>query len=268
NASNRGRRVRRQVEERAVAFHSMQHTVGANRDIGEFRRARQRREYDVGGSRDIPRGRLRRRAGRDVRRDRLETNVVHVHLVARGAQARRHASAHRAEPDESDLHSTLDSLILSMRNGISQHAAYPIDANPPGGSSMRLISFRSLVMVAALLVLPFSAFAQEAVISGTIADATGGVLPGVVVRAVNQASGNNFESVTDATGTYRMPVRVGIYEITAELAGFTTVTRRGLELLVGQQAVINMQMSPSTIQESVTVTGEAPLIETTVSSMS
>src|SRR3989442_11575537 len=133
---------------------------------------------------------------------------------------------------------------------------------------MRQVSFRSLIVVAALLALPISAFAQEAVISGTIADATGGVLPGVVVHAVNQASGNNFEAVTDATGTYRLPVRVGAYEITAELAGFTTVTRRGLELLVGQQAVVNLQMSPSTIQESVTVTGEAPLIETTASSMS
>ena len=122
---------------------------------------------------------------------------------------------------------------------------------------MRLLSFRSLAVAAALLVLPLTAFAREAVIGGTIADATGGVLPGVVIRAVNQASGNSFEAVTDGTGAFRIPMRVGVYEITAELAGFTTVTRRGLELLVGQQVTINLQMSPSTIQESVTVTGEA-----------
>ena len=132
---------------------------------------------------------------------------------------------------------------------------------------MRLISLRSLVLVAALLT-PISVFAQEAVISGTVADATGGVLPGVVIRAVNQASGNSFEAVTDGSGAFRIPLRVGVYEITADLAGFTTVTRRGLELLVGQQVTMNLQMSPSTIQESVTVTGEAPLIETTSSSMS
>ena len=133
---------------------------------------------------------------------------------------------------------------------------------------MRLLPFRSLAVVAVLLVLPITAFAQEAVISGTIADATGGVLPGVVVRAVHQASGNSFEAVTDSTGTYRLPVRVGVYEMTAELAGFATVTRRGVELLAGQQAAVNLQMSPSTVQESVTVTGDAPLVETTVSSMS
>ncbi len=132
---------------------------------------------------------------------------------------------------------------------------------------MRLISLRSLVVAAALLV-PISAFAQEAVIGGAVADATGGVLPGVVIRAVNQASGNSFEAVTDGAGAFRIPLRVGVYEVTAELAGFTTVTRRGLELLVGQQVTMNLQLSPSTIQESVTVTAEAPLIETTSSSMS
>jgi len=47
--------------------------------------------------------RQRARCVRDVRRDRLETNVVHVHLVARGAQARRHAPAHRAQPDVTEI---------------------------------------------------------------------------------------------------------------------------------------------------------------------
>src|SRR5205809_311259 len=71
---------------------------------------------------------------------------------------------------------------------------------------MRQCAFRSLIAVV-LLLLPISAFAQEAVISGSIADATGGVLPGVVIRAVNQASGNSFEAVTDGTGAFRIPLR-------------------------------------------------------------
>jgi hypothetical protein len=124
-----------------------------------------------------------------------------------------------------------------------------------------------IVLALALLAMPVPAFAQEATLSGTVSDATGAVLPGVVVRAVHQDSGNSFEAVTDGLGIFRMPVRVGAYEITAELAGFATVTRRGLQLLAGQQAVVNLQMSPSTIQESVTVTGEAPLIEVSSSSV-
>ena len=133
---------------------------------------------------------------------------------------------------------------------------------------MRQFSFRSLVVAAFVLLVPIASFAQEAAISGAITDSTGGVLPGVVIRAVNAASGNSFEAVTDGSGTFRMPVRVGVYEITAELSGFSTVTRRGLELLVGQQVNLTFQLSPSTVQESVTVTAEAPLIETTSSSMS
>ena len=59
-------------------------------------------------------------------------------------------------------------------------------------------------------------------------DNTGGVLPGVTVTAMNEASGITFVSVTDERGLYRIPVRAsGLYKITAELAGFTTATRAG-----------------------------------------
>src|ERR1041385_8313925 len=126
---------------------------------------------------------------------------------------------------------------------------------------------RRLILLGALLALPALAFAQEATVTGTITDSTGGVLPGVSVVAVNEASGNQFESVTDARGVYRIPARVGTYRVTATLTGFSTVNRQGISLLVGQTATINLQMAPSTLQETVTVTGEAPLIETTTSKL-
>ena len=128
-------------------------------------------------------------------------------------------------------------------------------------------SFRRFVVVAAFLLLPIQAFAQEAAIGGTITDATGGVLPGVVVRAVNEANGNSFEAVTDSTGKFVMTLRIGGYRVAAELAGFATVERRGVQVQVGQQAVLNLQMAPATLQESVTVTGEAPLVDTTQSNL-
>jgi hypothetical protein len=128
------------------------------------------------------------------------------------------------------------------------------------------VVIRSIV-VAAILVLPAAAYAQEAVLSGTITDSTGAVLPGVALKAVHEASGNSFEAVTDQRGVYRIPVRIGIYLITAELSGFTTVTRSGLQLLVGQTAVINLQMAPGNLTEAVTVTGQSPLLETTTSSL-
>jgi hypothetical protein len=125
---------------------------------------------------------------------------------------------------------------------------------------------RTLV-IAALLAYPVTSSAQEAAINGTVTDSTGGVLPGVTVTAVHEASGNRFTAVTDARGVYRVPVRIGAYQITVELPGFSTVTRSGVQLLVGQAATVNIQMSPSTIQETVTVTGEAPLINTTSSTI-
>jgi len=117
------------------------------------------------------------------------------------------------------------------------------------------------LLLGALLVLPLTAYAQEATLSGTIVDSTNSVLPGVTVTAIHQATGNRFVAVTDGRGSYRLPVRVGDYTITAELQGFTTLMRGGIQLLVGQTLVVNLQMAPSTLQESVTVTAEAPLLD-------
>ena len=120
--------------------------------------------------------------------------------------------------------------------------------------------------VGAILALPVMAHAQEATLIGTVSDATGGALPGVAVTAVHEASGNSFETVTDAEGGYRLPMRVGLYELTATLAGFGTVTQ-AVTLLVGQEAVVNVQMAVGGVQETVTVTGEAPLLDLTQSSL-
>ena len=132
---------------------------------------------------------------------------------------------------------------------------------------MAVFLVRRLFLLAALLALPCAAYAQEAALAGTITDSTGGVLPGVTVTAVHEATGNRFEAVTDARGAYRIPARVGGYQISAELSGFSTVTRPGLQLLVGQTIVVNLQMVPSTVQETVTVTAEAPLLNVSTSSL-
>ncbi|MBI3050137.1 MAG: TonB-dependent receptor [Acidobacteria bacterium] len=126
---------------------------------------------------------------------------------------------------------------------------------------MKATLFGVSLVVLILCALPAAGFAQEATVVGTVTDATGGVLPGATVQAVHEATGNVFEAVTDERGTYRLPVRVGGFRITAQLAGFTTVTRTGVQLLVGQQVVMNFEMAVSAVAESVTVTAEAPLID-------
>ncbi|OFW01278.1 MAG: hypothetical protein A3I61_15380 [Acidobacteria bacterium RIFCSPLOWO2_02_FULL_68_18] len=125
---------------------------------------------------------------------------------------------------------------------------------------------RWFLAILVILFLPMFASAQEATFTGSITDATGGVLPGVTITAVHEASGNTFTTVTDERGEFRLPVRVGIYRIAAELAGFTTVSR-SLQVLIGQTVDMDVQMMPSAVQETVTVTGETPLVDTTSSTI-
>jgi len=122
-------------------------------------------------------------------------------------------------------------------------------------------------LVCVILALPAGGFAQEAVLNGTLTDSTGAVLPGVTVTATNEATGNTFVAVTDEGGRYRIPVRTGTYRIDCELSGFAAVTRTGVQLLVGQAVTINLRMAPSGVSETVTVTGETPLINTTTSTL-
>src|SRR5207253_9216536 len=84
---------------------------------------------------------------------------------------------------------------------------------------------RGLVLLTALLAMPALAFAQDATLTGTITDTTGGALPGVTVTATNNDTGNTFVAVTDGRGTYRIPVRVGQYRLSADLSGFNTINR-------------------------------------------
>src|SRR3989475_4928694 len=132
---------------------------------------------------------------------------------------------------------------------------------------MRSRLLEACILASAILALPAAVYAQEALISGTVVDSTGAILPGVAVKARHEASGNTFEAVTDGRGAYRMPVRVGMYTITTVLQGFNTTTRAGIEVQVGQTEVINLQMTPAGVAESVTVNATSPLIDLSTSSL-
>src|SRR5262249_49106493 len=109
----------------------------------------------------------------------------------------------------------------------------PSDHSPTsatsGGFMTATVVGRLLVALAILNVSVASA--QEATLGGAVTDSTGGVLPGVTLTAVHEATGNTFEGVTDERGNYRIAARTGVYKLTAVLTGFSTVTRSGLELL-------------------------------------
>src|SRR5262245_66339882 len=120
---------------------------------------------------------------------------------------------------------------------------------------------RRLLTVGDLLVLPALASAQDATLGGTVVDSTGGVLPGATLTAVHEASGNTFEGVTDERGVYRISARAGVYRLTVAMPGFGNVNRQRIELLVAQQVVVSVQLSPATLQECITISAAAPLLD-------
>ena len=115
-----------------------------------------------------------------------------------------------------------------------------------------------------LVVLASAARAQDAaVIVGTVADTSRAVLPGVTVTATSVDTGRQYVAVTDERGEYRLPgIAPGTYKLQAELAGFATVVLPEVELLVGQNATVPFTLQVATLTENITVTGEAPLLDT------
>jgi hypothetical protein len=105
--------------------------------------------------------------------------------------------------------------------------------------------------------------AQEALVSGTVVDQSGGVLPGVTVSARNLATGRQEVAVSGERGEYQLrALPAGHYTIQAVLPGFATVVIEDVELLVGQNATIPFRLKVAAVEESVTVTSEAPLVDT------
>jgi hypothetical protein len=101
-------------------------------------------------------------------------------------------------------------------------------------------------------------------IQGRVVDAQGAVLPGVSVTATSPALLGAQTAVTSENGNYRFPaVPPGTYILTYELAGFNAVKREGIQITLGFTANVNVELGLATLQETVTVTGESPVIDTT-----
>jgi hypothetical protein len=129
-----------------------------------------------------------------------------------------------------------------------------------------------VVVVCALLV-SFSSFPAHAqVITGTIEgrvrDAQGAMLPGVIVTAVSVATAATFPSVTTSEGLYRIPfVPPGTYEVRAELAGFRTEARRGIDVRVNDSVVVDFDLPLAAVAETVVVEGGSSGVQLTRSEL-
>jgi hypothetical protein len=121
----------------------------------------------------------------------------------------------------------------------------------------------------ALLLVPASwARAQggRSEINGTVSDPDKAVLPGVTVTVTNEGTGLTRTAVTGGEGRFVVPSLLpGPYTVKAELAGFQATTRTGLVVNVGQELTLNLTLQVGGVAETLTVTGQAPLVESTSS---
>ncbi|MCL4402617.1 MAG: carboxypeptidase-like regulatory domain-containing protein, partial [Acidobacteria bacterium] len=100
-------------------------------------------------------------------------------------------------------------------------------------------------------------------------DPTGAVIPGANVRAVNLATNAGGSSVTNQSGSFEIPYLLpGLYRVTVTSAGFKTLVRDQIELRVSDRLALDFALDVGNVGESVTVTGETPLLETTSASVS
>ena len=130
--------------------------------------------------------------------------------------------------------------------------------------------FGSFVLAGFMTVLlaPIGVFAQTtATITGTVTDDSGAIIPKATISVTSVGTGQTRSLTTDNRGQYSaLSLPVGQYEIRAESTGFAPVVRSGIILVVGQQAVVDIQLKVGGVQQAVTVTGEPPLVNTTPSS--
>jgi carboxypeptidase family protein len=113
-----------------------------------------------------------------------------------------------------------------------------------------------------------SAQVTTGTISGTVKDSTGAVLPGAKVVLLNEETGISRTVETDMAGHYSAPsLSLGNYRVTATLEGFQTEVRRGIVLTVGREAVVDLALSVGAVTQTLEVTAEAPLVESTTASL-
>jgi hypothetical protein len=110
---------------------------------------------------------------------------------------------------------------------------------------------------------PTSAQEFRGRINGTVTDNTGAVLPGVTVTATSPAMIQPQVQVTGSAGDYRLiALPPGVYDLTFELSGFQIVKREGIRVVINTTLTVDQQMQVATLQETVTVTGESPVVDT------
>jgi hypothetical protein len=135
---------------------------------------------------------------------------------------------------------------------------------------MKTVFARLLPLALVVLLVPSLLTAQDfrGRINGTVTDNTGAVLPGVTVTATSPALIQPQVQVTGADGSYRfLALPPGVYAVAFELSGFQGVKREGIRVVINQTLTVDQALQVATLQETVTVTGDSPIVDTSTTTL-
>ncbi|MDX2153123.1 MAG: TonB-dependent receptor [Bryobacteraceae bacterium] len=124
--------------------------------------------------------------------------------------------------------------------------------------------FLLTLVLAALTPLAGLSQTVSGTLAGTVTDSTGSVIPGVKVSAKNEQTGAVREATTNAEGYYLFSFTpLGSYQVTAAMGGFQTVEKTGVVVDLNKTTLSDFSLKPSAVTETVTISGEVPVVETT-----
>src|SRR3989454_2976204 len=138
-----------------------------------------------------------------------------------------------------------------------------ISLHVPGRAATAIFA---VIALGTCLVFPQT---STATVLGVVKDTSGALIPGVGITIKHVDTGLTRNAITNERGAYSVPLLpVGAYEITTTMPGFKQAVRTGINLVVGQEAVVDLTLEVGANAETVTVSEEAPLVNTTTSSTS
>ena len=154
--------------------------------------------------------------------------------------------------------------ISAVRHRTIGRQQQPAEMPKPHTGLWRAAAGLFSLLICTLLLLPAGAFAQEfrGTISGTVTDPSGAVVPGASVEVLQTQTGTINRTTSDKAGQYVVPfLPPGDYSITATKTGFEVFTRSGVTLQAQEHPIINLALTVGSATQTVTVTGEAPLVD-------
>src|SRR6266571_5038212 len=123
--------------------------------------------------------------------------------------------------------------------------------------------FALIFVVLFFAATPLRAQVDTGAILGTVTDASGAAISGAKVTLTNEGTGAALSTTTGADGVYKFtPLKIGSYKVTASYQGFQTTTQTNIEVNVGTDVVINFNLKPGSVTQTVEVVAAVPVLQT------